>query len=289
MSADVVVENYRQGALARRGLTPHEILAANAGLIWCTVSGFGRESNRPGYDFIVQAEAGWMAITGDPDGEPMKVGIALADVLAGKDAVAAILAALTARARGSLGSSTAARHLSVSLLHSAATALVNVAQNALVSGKEAARWGNAHANLCPYQLFRTADAPIVIAVGSDAQWKDCALALGLDDLAGDTALAANAGRLGERARIVAAFERALSEHGADHWIDRLQRSDVPCGRVKRVSDAVRELGGSAETGMPPLDHGRVRFPPPRLDAHTSLVRSQGWEAFRTLAASEVEH
>src|SRR5205823_9482563 len=139
-------------------------------------------------------------ITGEPEGAPMKVGVALADIIAGKDAVVAILAALVGR-----GTSGRGRRVFISLVDSARAALVNVAQNVLVSGKDAARWGNAHANLVPYQLFQAADRPFVIAVGSDGQWRACANALGLRDLAEDDALRTNAGRVQNRERIVSAL------------------------------------------------------------------------------------
>ncbi|HEU5041258.1 MAG TPA: CoA transferase, partial [Gemmatimonadales bacterium] len=148
--ADVVVDNFRAGTLERRGLDPDRLLAVHPRLVWCTLTGFGAGSTRPGYDFVVQAESGWMAITGEPDGPPMKIGVALADVVAGKDAAVAILAALLARDRLPAERD---RRLIVSLVHSATAALVNVAQNALVTGDEPRRWGNAHPNLVPYQLF----------------------------------------------------------------------------------------------------------------------------------------
>ena len=196
--ADVVVDNFRQGMLERRGISADAWCRKRPELVWCTITGFGLSVDRPGYDFVAQAEAGWMAITGEHDGEPMKVGVALADVLAGKDAAVAILGAYVQRLRGGRGA-----RLSISLIDSARAALVNVAQNALVTGTDAARWGNAHPNLVPYQLFETADNPIVVAVGSDAQWAACARALGLEPLATDPELATNAGRLANRARIVA--------------------------------------------------------------------------------------
>src|SRR5215218_4198944 len=197
--ADVVIDNFRRGTLERRGLDPDALLARHPALVWCTITGFGPDSPRPGYDFVVQAERGWMAITGEADGAPMKVGVALADVLAGKDAAIAVLAALAGGRERAAGE----RWLHVSLARSAAAALVNVAQNALVTGREAVRWGNAHPNLVPYQLFDAADRPLVVAVGSDAQWRSCARALGLAALADDPALATNAGRLAERERVVA--------------------------------------------------------------------------------------
>jgi crotonobetainyl-CoA:carnitine CoA-transferase CaiB-like acyl-CoA transferase len=270
--ADVVLENFRPGTLERHGLGVREMLAANPQLLWCTITGFGLDNPRPGYDFVVQAESGWMAITGEPEGPPMKVGVALADVLAGKDATIQILAALAGGRRGS-------RHLSVSLMHSATAALVNVAQNALVTGREAPRWGNAHPNLVPYQCFDTADRPVVIAVGSDPQWLACARAVGLDALAADPSLATNAGRVAARERVVTAIEARLRSAPAAHWTAQLEAAGVPCGVVKPVLEALRAVGASASTGVAPLAPGAVRLPPPRLDEHGTLVRADGWRAF----------
>lgn len=269
--ADVVVDNFLPGALAKRGLDPERLLAQHPRLIWCTISGFGSDSSRVGYDFTVQAERGWMAITGERDGQPMKVGVALADVIAGKDAAIAILGALVQRAEP--------RRIIISLAHSAAAALVNVAQNALVSGKDAERWGNAHPNLVPYQLFDTADRPIVVAVGSDGQWVRCVEALELHELAGDTTLSANAGRLANRERIVRAMDARLRERPAAEWISRLDRAGVPNGVVKSVLESLNEVECSALTGVSPTVPGAVRYPPPQLDAHGERVRAARWKAF----------
>src|ERR1700722_2668127 len=187
--ADVVIENFMAGALERRGLGAARLLAECPRLIWCTLVGYGIGEPRAGYGFTVQAEQGWIAITGEPDGAPMKVGVALADVIAGKDAAVAVLAALVGRASGG------ERRIVISLAHSATAALVNVAQNVLVGGQDAARWGNSHPNLVPYQLLQAFDRPIVIAVGTDAQWARCVVALELDALAADATLATNAGRV----------------------------------------------------------------------------------------------
>ncbi len=276
--ADVVLENFLGGALTRLGLNADDLLDRNPSLIWCTISGFGPDSPRPGYDFVVQAECGWMAITGERDGSPMKSGIALADVVAGKDAAIAILAAVAERASGSL--SRDKRRISISLADSARAALVNVAQNVLVSGNDAARWGNAHPNLVPYQLFDAADRPFVIAVGSDGQWRACARALGLDDLADDRTLETNAGRVKGRARIVAALSERVREMGAQYWIDRLQSAGVPCGLVRSVAEALAFADASPLTGVPPSVPGSVRLPPPRLDEHGPSIRALGWRAFR---------
>jgi crotonobetainyl-CoA:carnitine CoA-transferase CaiB-like acyl-CoA transferase len=272
--ADVVIDNFRPGALERRGLAPDGVRKRYPALVWCTISGFGPASGRPGYDFITQAESGWMAITGDPAGEPMKVGVALADVVAGKDAVIAVLGALVARGRTGRG-----RRIHISLFASAVGALANVAQNALVSGRNAERFGNAHPNLVPYQLFPTADRPIVVAVGSDAQWRRLVDALSLPDLADDPTLATNAGRLTSRERVVAAMSRRLCSRPAAVWQGVLDDAGVPNGLVKSVLEALREVGASPLTGVASSVGGTVRYPPPRLDEHGSAIRRLGWRAF----------
>jgi crotonobetainyl-CoA:carnitine CoA-transferase CaiB-like acyl-CoA transferase len=251
-----------------------QVRGGNPGVVWCTITGFGPGSDRPGYDFVVQAESGWMSITGEAGGRPMKHGIALADVLAGKDAAVAILGALVARGRTGEG-----RKVQVSLMASAEAALVNVAQNALVSGRAPVRWGNAHANLVPYQLFDAADRPLVIAVGSDAQWAACAAALDLAALASDAELRTNAGRLAHRERVVGAVASRVAEGPAAEWRSRLDAAGVPCGLVLTVDEVLASREASALTGMPPSVPGRVRRPPPRLGEHTAAVRERGWAAF----------
>lgn len=273
--ADVVLDNFRPGTLERRGLGAEAWRARRPALVWCTITGFQSDPGRPGYDFVVQAESGWMAITGDSNGEPMKVGVALADVLTGKDAAIAILAALVERGRTGQG-----RRLTVSLDASARAALVNVAQNALVTGGEPARWGNAHPNLVPYQLFRAADRGLVIAVGSDAQWKACARALELDALANDGSLTTNAGRVARRGEVTDTIAARVAERPASHWHARLSAAGVPSGVVRTVLEALADAAGASPlTGVPSSVGGRVRRPPPRLDEHGALIRSRGWGAF----------
>lgn len=272
-TADVVVENFVPGSLERRGLGYERLMAANDRLVWCTVVGFGEGDGRVGYDFTVQAECGWMAITGDPDGAPMKVGVALADVIAGKDAAIAVLAALVGRDRG------IERRVVISLARSAAAALVNVAQNVLVTGQDAPRWGNAHPNLVPYELFQAADRPLVIAVGNDGQWRRCAEALELSALTADPSLASNAGRIAARERVVAAIAARVAERPAAEWIARLDRAGVPNGVVKTVLEALREVECSPVSGVAPSVPGIIRYGPPRLDEQGSRVRAAGWDAF----------
>ncbi len=274
--ADVVVENYLPGALRRKGLDRDEILSANPRLIWCTISGFGLISERPGYDFVVQAESGWMSITGPESGEPSKVGVALADVIAGKDATIAILAALAGRDR----LTSADRHVHVSLQGSAVAALVNVAQNTLVTGSPPKRWGNAHPNLVPYQLFSAADRPFVLAVGNDAQWVQCASVLQL----GDTERwRTNAGRVHDRETLVPLLERLLSASNAESWMAAFSAVGVPCGLVQTVPEALASVAAHPVFGLASAVGGAVRYAPPSLDQHGAMIRANGWSAFNVTA------
>ncbi len=271
-AADVVVDNFLTGALGRLGLDADQILARNTQLIWCTIGGFPGQPMRPGYDFVVQAESGWMSVTGEPEGQPLRTAVALIDVLTGKDAAIAILAALVGRERRSA----VERRLTVTLAGTAVAALANVAQNALVSGQEAARWGNAHANLVPYQLFDTADRPIVIAVGSDTQWAAFAAMLNDPALSGDERLSTNAGRVVNRDSCVRAVQVALRTAGASEWTARCQRVGVPIGEVRTVLEALARVDASPLTGVPSSVGGAVHRPPPLLGEHSAEIRARGW-------------
>jgi crotonobetainyl-CoA:carnitine CoA-transferase CaiB-like acyl-CoA transferase len=272
-TADVVIENFRPGVLSRRGLDGDAVFSRYPSLVWCTIAGFAAEPDRPGYDFVAQAESGWMSISGEPGGPPMKHGVALVDVMAGKDAAIAILGALVERARTGRG-----QVMSVTLQATAEAALVNVAQNALVSGNAPKRWGNAHANLVPYQLFEAADRPIVIAVGSDAQWLACVRALEIPQLL-DEALRTNAARLAARDRIVSLLGARLRQRPAAEWRRLLDAAGVPTGVVRTVPEVLAEADASPATGMPPAVPGTIRRRPPRLGEHTESVREKGWDAF----------
>lgn len=276
--ADVVIDNFIPGKLEELGLDPDSLLETNPRLVWCSISGFGPDSTRPGYDFVTQAESGWMSITGEPGGAPMKVGVALADVIAGKDAAAAILGRILERNEGPLPVSR--RRIQISLMTSAVAALVNIAQAALVSGAEPTRWGNAHPSLVPYQIFAASDRPFVIAVGSDPQWERCARALGIPGLAGDTELAHNSGRVRNREKVVSAIAAAVSADTADHWVKTLMSAGVPCGEVKTVAEALKDVDASPLTGVASAVDGSVRLPPPRLDEHGAELRELGWRVFK---------
>jgi crotonobetainyl-CoA:carnitine CoA-transferase CaiB-like acyl-CoA transferase len=280
--ADVVLENFRAGALEARGITARDWLARNERLVWCTISGFGPDSRRPGYDFVVQAECGWMSITGDPAGDPMKAGVALADIMSGKDATIAILGALLARDRSETPLPTEERLLHISLRHTATAALINVAQNSLVTGADAQRWGNAHPNLVPYQLFKAKDVAMVIAVGNDNQWRAACIALGLPELASDSSLDTNAGRLAQRERVVRVIGDRLATAEAASWLGALDAAGVPCGVVRSVRAALEGVEASPVTGVAPSVPGTVRRRAPMLDQHGELIRREGWGAFSSI-------
>ena len=270
--ADVVVENFLPGLLSRTGLDAASMLLANRRLIWCSIRGYPNDHSRPGYDFAMQAEAGWMSVTGEPGGTPVKTAVALIDVLAGKDAAVAILAALVSRELRTAGD----RLLTITLGGSAVSALVNVAQNALVSGREAKRWGNSHANLVPYQLFETADRPMVIAVGNDGQWRALVGVLGSTELAADVRFANNAGRVTNREECAGAIQRTLRTRSAAAWKERCETAGVPVGLVRTVREALAGYDASPLTGLPSSVGGSVHRRPPLLGEHTAEIRSHGW-------------
>jgi crotonobetainyl-CoA:carnitine CoA-transferase CaiB-like acyl-CoA transferase len=281
--SDVVVDNFRKGTLERRSIDPDELVRSHPGLIWCTITGFGKDSDRAGYDLVVQAESGWMSITGNPGDDPLRAGVALADLIAGKDATIAVLAALARRGiRASDPLGAPSRRIHISLAHSATAALINVAQNSLVTGNDAKRWGNQHPNLVPYQLFRAKDRPVIIAVGTDSQWISCTTALGLDDLGTDAALATNAGRLAARDKIIDGISRRVADMDATDVIQPLTKAGVPCGVVRSVLEALRDVEATPLTGIAPAVPGSIRLAPPRLDEHGDEIRSNGWRAFDSL-------
>jgi crotonobetainyl-CoA:carnitine CoA-transferase CaiB-like acyl-CoA transferase len=274
--ADIVIDNFLPGTLERRGISADIWRKRRPELIWCTITGFGLDAVRPGYDFVAQAESGWMSITGEPNGNPLKTGVAFADLFAGKDAAIAILAAVVKKARTGEGS-----RIVISLLDSARAMLVNVGQNVMISGQDARRWGNGHPNLVPYQMFMASDAPIIIAVGSNTQWVPCARAVGLDHLANDPELSTNAGRIAQRDRVLAEFTRQLETQTAAVWRAKLDAAGVPNGVVLSVLQALQGTTASALTGMPSSVGGSIRFPPPAIDEHGEKIRRDGWAVFHS--------
>jgi crotonobetainyl-CoA:carnitine CoA-transferase CaiB-like acyl-CoA transferase len=243
--ADVVVENFAPGTLERWGLGYEALAGANPRLVFCSITGYGAagpDAGRPGYDFAVQARAGWMSITGEPEGDPMKVGVALVDVLTGQNAAIAILAALHERERSGLG-----QRVEVTLMDSALAGLVNVGQAALL-GEPTRRYGNAHATIVPYQSFAAADRPLVVAVGNDAQWRRLCGVLGTGELADDPRFATNPARVENRDALVPLLAERFRSRAAGDWVALLETASVPCSLVQSPAEAladpaVRERGG----------------------------------------------
>jgi crotonobetainyl-CoA:carnitine CoA-transferase CaiB-like acyl-CoA transferase len=239
--ADAVIENFKLGGAERLGVGYEQVRERNPRVAYCTISGFGsaREpKGRPGYDFVAQAESGLMSITGPEDGPPFKVGVALVDVLAGLHAAAAILAALH-RGEGA--------RIEVPLLDSGLAGLVNVAQNALVTGREPERHGNAHPNIVPYQDFETASGRIAIAAGNDGLFRALCGAIDREDLPDDERFATNAGRVEHRRDLIPQLQERLRERPAEEWVELLDAVGVPVGKVRSVPEA---LAAAAAAGRP---------------------------------------
>jgi crotonobetainyl-CoA:carnitine CoA-transferase CaiB-like acyl-CoA transferase len=280
--ADVLVENFRAGALERLGLGFERLRERNPGLVWCSISGFGQAAGAglPGYDFLVQAAGGLMSITGQAGGEPTKVGVAVVDVLTGLYALAGILAALRERDRSGSG-----QRVEVSLLGSALAGLVNQASSYLCTGQAPQAIGNRHPSIAPYETLTAADRPLVVAVGNDAQFARLCRVLGLPEAAADPRFASNAARVGNREALVAVLEEALRRRDAAAWVPLLTEAGVPCGLVNDVGEAfalaerlglrpVVEVEGVPQVAGPIGLSGSpasYRLPPPALGEHTAEV------------------
>ena len=235
--ADVVVENFRAGSLERLGLGPEVMLAENPRLILCSISGYGRsgpEATRAGYDFVIQAESGLMAVTGDPDGQPMKVGVAVSDLFAGLYASQAILAALIARDRTGKGT-----HLDVSMFDCQVAAMANVAANALATDLPSQRHGNGHPNVVPYRVFDAEDQPFVVAIGNDGQFVRLARdVIGQPQLADDPRFATNEARSCNRDLLNASLANLFRQRTAETWLTALREANIPGGRINDVTTAL---------------------------------------------------
>ena len=279
--ADALVHNLRPSTAARLGLDPERLRSRHPRLVVAHVGGFpgdGDAAERPAYDLVAQAVSGLMGVTGEPDGPPMKVGVALLDMAAGLQAAIGLLAALLGRERGA-----GAPDVGVSLVESGVIGLTNVLANLLASGDAPRRWGNAHPDIVPYEAFAARDGHLVVAVGNDQQF---ARLLGVLGLAPDKRFASNPLRLANRAALIAMLEGRMRERGRDELVAALEASDVPAGPVNGVSEALelmqRAHGGSwlqEADGMrlapdPILLDGRhlpLRRPPPRLGQHTDEI------------------
>jgi crotonobetainyl-CoA:carnitine CoA-transferase CaiB-like acyl-CoA transferase len=231
--ADVLIENFKVGGLAKYGLDYTSLAEVNPRLVYCSITGFGQDgpyASRAGYDFMIQGMGGIMDLTGDPDGEPQKIGVAFADIFTGVYASTAILAALRGREATGRGC-----HIDMALLDCQVAVLANQAMNYLVSGEAPHRLGNAHPNIAPYQTFAVADGHIIIAVGNDGQFRKLCELLGLAGLSSDPRFLTNADRVGHRQALVAALAPVLALRGRDELLQALAAAGVPGGPINDVA------------------------------------------------------
>jgi crotonobetainyl-CoA:carnitine CoA-transferase CaiB-like acyl-CoA transferase len=287
--ADVVVENFTAGTADRLGIGYEAIRALNPGVVYCSISGYGQtgpESDRPGYDFIMQAESGLMSITGEVDGPPNRLGVAFTDVVAGMTATQSILAALYQRRDTGQG-----QYIDVALLDSALNMLINIGTGYLNTGAEPKRYGNAHPTVVPYQVFEASDGVFALAVGNDRIFKSfCEQVIGRPELASDPRFLTAGLRATNRNELIPILIDILKRQPCQHWLDACQRANVPAGRVKSVSEAlqspsVTERGVIQEVEHPDLGPIRLIRPahglacqermspkaPPMLGEDTSRV------------------
>ena len=236
--ADVVVENFKVGGLKRFGLDYESLAARNPRLVYASITGFGQtgpEAARPGYDFLIQGMCGIMDLTGEPDGEPQKIGVAWIDILTGLYGTIAIQAAIIERQRSGLG-----QHVDLALLDCGVAALANQAMNALVSGKSPRRMGNAHPNIVPYQVFAASDGHVIVACGNDRQFANLCKVLDLGGLAADPAFATNPARVENRERLIALLAPAIARLDRAGIIAALEAAGVPGGPINTVAEALAE-------------------------------------------------
>jgi crotonobetainyl-CoA:carnitine CoA-transferase CaiB-like acyl-CoA transferase len=292
--ADVLIENFRVGTLARHGLDPENLMAANPRLIVCSISAFGQTGSRagePGYDAMIQASGGLMSITGSPGsagGGPQKVGVAIADIMAGMYAATAVLAALHARERSGRG-----QRIDVPLYDSQVAWLANQNMNFLIGRDVPQRMGTAHPNLVPYQAFATSDGHVMIAVGNDRQFAGCMGCLGRGELARDEAYASNAARVANRDELIGIMQEIMRSRPTADWLESLAAHGVPAGPINDVGEVlsnayavekqlVREFRNGAGDTVPTVSNP-VEFAatpvayeraPPLLGEHTDEVLSE---------------
>ena len=308
--ADILIENFKVGGLKSYGLDYESLNALNPRLIYCSITGFGQSgpyASRPGYDFLVQGMGGLMSLTGRPEGAagsgPMKVGVALTDILTGLYASVGILAALAFRERTGLG-----QHLDLALLDVQVAALANQASNFLVGGITPGRLGNAHPNIVPYQDFRTEDGHMIIAVGNDSQFGSLCKTLGHAEWAGDERFIANPRRVAHRADLVELIQAATMTRTTAEWVSVMEAAGVPCGPINSIDKVFADAQVQARGMRIDMEHpaaGQVplvanpirmsespveyRLAPPLLGADSEAVLSD-WlgQADRTAAAHRVQ-
>ena len=291
--ADVLIENFKVGALQKYGLDYLSLRPSNARLIYCSVSGFGQDgpyAGRAGYDALIQGMSGIMDLTGAAEGEPQKIGVALADICTGLYGVIAIQAALTQRERSGCG-----QQLDMALLDTMVAVLANQALNYLISGIVPHRQGNAHPNIVPYQVFQTADGPIILAVGNDAQFERLCGLLGRGELARDERFASNPARVAHRETLVAALSELLCRRRRAELLAALESLGIPAGPINTLAESFADpqirhralvshiAAPWAERGSVPSVRTPIVFsgaqlqlsrPAPRLGEHTAQILAE---------------
>ncbi len=294
-TADVVIENFLPGALAAYGLDYATLSAAQPDLIYCSITGYGQTGpyrDRPGYDFMIQAEGGVMSITGPAEGEPHKVGVAIVDISAGLYAATAILAALHHRATTGRG-----QWIDVALFDAQLGWLANVASNYLVSGEPPARYGNAHPNIVPYETFPTADGHIAVGIGSDEQWRRFCELAGRPGLAAEPRYATNAARVAAREELIGLLREVFRERPSAEWLAALRTARIPAAPINDVPAALNDPQAAARDMVQTVAHpagplplvgpvaklsetpAAVRSAPPLLGEHTEVIlRELGYSA-----------
>ncbi|MEU8275903.1 CaiB/BaiF CoA transferase family protein [Microbispora bryophytorum] len=286
--ADVLVENFKPGGLAKYGLDYTAVSAANPGVVYASISGFGSGAGRdvPGYDLMVQAMSGLMSLTGDPEGPAYRAGISVFDVMAGNHAAIGVLAAL--RHRDATGQG---QHIEVNLLSSALTGLVNHSSAYVAGGIVPYRMGNAHPSVFPYEPLPTADNDIIVAAGNDGQFRKLCEVLGIPEIADDPRFARNADRTARREELRPVLVGRLATRGALEWFELLVAAGVPCGPINTIDggfamaerfglDPVVEVG-DGDRAVPTTRHpirfsatpAAYRLPPPELDEHGDELRT----------------
>jgi crotonobetainyl-CoA:carnitine CoA-transferase CaiB-like acyl-CoA transferase len=289
--ADVFVQNFKPGGLARFGLDYESVSALNPGIVYASISGFGSGGGKdlPGYDLMVQAMSGLMSLTGDPDGPPYRAGISIFDVIAGLHATIGILAALNHRAATGQG-----QHVEAVLLASALSGMVNQTSAYVAGGTVPFRMGNSHPSVFPYEPLPTGDGDLVVTVGNDAQFRRLCELLGVPELADDPRFASNAGRTAHRGTLHPLLTERLARRPAAEWFGDLIAAGVPCGPINTVDQGVAfaadiglepvVIAGQGDAGVATVRHPltfsltppRYDLPPPRVDEHGDQIR--GWLA-----------
>ena len=301
-SGDAVVENHRVGGFERLGFSDEVLRKLNPNLVHLAISGYGTrgpDAEKPGYDFVIQAVGGLMSITGEPGGRPMKVGVAISDVVSGLFGAVSVLAGLLARERGATAGQgngdvvARGQRIDVSLLQSTLAVLVNQAQSALVTGAHPVRRGNAHPSIVPYETFGTADGEIAIGVGSERQWAKLGSAIGLPELATQVRFATNGDRVERRDELIPILAERFATQPSATWLRRLDAAGIPAGPILDLpaalsSDQARALGSRVALAHPSLGAvdqvsfpfelsatpASIRTPPPLLGEHAEEILAE---------------